>query len=160
MFGNFDGIENGGFHHLSAQCIMDDSGYDLKIVCLSTCTMNKTFENIVPLLCKLGDDIQTICQRKHGCTVLTSRKNGEKAVHSCIKLSVWSLSCHCCVTFSTQLSALAAYSTFYFWLIRSPADPVYTSSIFVHSPLDSRFHFFRRHAFPRLLLSQHVFALS
>ena len=26
MFGNFDGIENGGFHRLSAQCILDDSG--------------------------------------------------------------------------------------------------------------------------------------
>ena len=26
MFGNFDGIENGGFHRLSAQWILDDSG--------------------------------------------------------------------------------------------------------------------------------------
>ena len=26
MFGNFDGIENGGFYRLSAQCILDDSG--------------------------------------------------------------------------------------------------------------------------------------
>ena len=26
MFRNFDGIENGGFHRLSAQCIVDDSG--------------------------------------------------------------------------------------------------------------------------------------
>ena len=26
MFGNFDSIENSGFHSLSAQCIMDDSG--------------------------------------------------------------------------------------------------------------------------------------
>ena len=32
---------------------------------------------------------------------------------------------------------------FYFLLIRSPADPAYTSSIFVHGPLRSRFHNFR-----------------
>ena len=29
-------------------------------------TMNKTFENIMPLLRKLDDDSQTICRRKHG----------------------------------------------------------------------------------------------
>ena len=32
---------------------------------------------------------------------------------------------------------------FYFWLVRSPADPAYTSSIFFHGPLHSRFHYFR-----------------
>ena len=58
------------------------------------------------------------------------------------KLLVWSLLCHYCVTFSTQLSALAVYSPFYFWLIRSLADPTYTSSIFVHDPLHSYFRYF------------------
>ena len=32
---------------------------------------------------------------------------------------------------------LLSYSTFHFWLIRSLADPAYTSSIFVHGPLHS-----------------------
>ena len=57
------------------------------------------------------------------------------------KLSVWSLSCHCYVTFSTQLSALAAYSISCFWLIRSLEDPAYSSSIFVHGPLYSHFRY-------------------
>ena len=42
-----------------------------------------------------------------------------------------------------KLSALAAYSTFYFWLIRSLEDPMYTSSIFVHGPLHSHSRYFR-----------------
>ena len=45
------------------------------------------------------------------------------------------------ITFSTQLSALAANSTVYIWLISFSADPAYTSGIFVHGPLHSRFHY-------------------
>ena len=32
-------------------------------------TMNKTLENIMPLLRKLDDDSQTTCRKKHGQTM-------------------------------------------------------------------------------------------
>ena len=72
-----------------------NSGYDLKIVCLSTCTAC-VWHKLV-----------------HCCyTVLTSRKKKKKTAKQlstvAFKLSVWSLSCHCCVTFSTQLSETMA----------------------------------------------------
>ena len=62
-------------------------------------TMNKTFENIMPLLRKLF--------------------------------------------FLRSCQPLLSYSTFQFWLIRSLADPTYTSSIFVHGPLHSYCRYFR-----------------
>ena len=47
--------------------------------------------------------VATLCWR--------AAKTAKQLSTVAFKLSVWSLSCHCCVTFSTQLSALAAYST-------------------------------------------------
>ena len=45
-----------------------------------------------------------------------SKKNPKKTAKQlstfAFKLSVWSLSCHCCINFSMQLSARAVYSSF------------------------------------------------
>ena len=51
------------------------------------------------------------------------------------KLSVWSQSCHCCVTFSTQLSALAFYSVYCLFL----ADQIFYRSCVYQQHFRSRF---------------------
>ena len=53
------------------------------------------------------------------------------ARNSCprLRFSVWSLSSRCHAKFSTQYQPCRNLSHFYFWLIRSVTDPVYTCSI-------------------------------
>ena len=51
MFGNFDAIENGGFHCLSAQCIMGDSGpLSGKVLTVLLFLLIQTFFSVVQIV--------------------------------------------------------------------------------------------------------------